>query len=148
VSPGDLRRMREAGWTYKEISEISGIPWSTIRSQCRSLRIKCYTPVVRSRNRKYKYEDRIDKELLWLMYIECQLSTSEIAYELEVNRHTLRGLMAHYDIPMRSRGEARKLYMQRVDATMPPVPTHKQAVEAGKMSGLARRNRRDDVRST
>jgi len=139
--------MREAGWTYKEIEAISGVPWSTLRSRCRSLGIKKRTKVMRSRNRKYKYEDRISKELLWLMYIECQLSTSDIAFELEVNRHTLRGLLRHYEIPMRGRGEARKVYMERYGAIMPPVPTHREAVKAGRLSGEARRRRRDDVRN-
>jgi hypothetical protein len=142
VSPGDLRRMREAGWTFKEIEALTGIPWSTIRSRCRSLGITERGKVVRSRNRKYKYEDRIPKELLWLMYVECQLSTSDIAFELDVNRHTLRSLMLHYEIPMRSRGEARKLYMERYGAIMPPVPTHREAVEAGRLSGEARRRKR------
>lgn len=148
MSPGDLRRMREAGWTYKEIANIADEPWPTIRSRCRSLGIEPQIKVMRERNRKYKYEDRIDKELLALMYIECQLSTSDISYELEVNRHTLLKLMHHYGIPIRGRGQARKLYMTRVDATMPPVPTHLHAVEAGRLSGAARRQRRDDARTT
>jgi hypothetical protein len=133
--------MREAGWTYKQIEAMTGVPWSTIRSRCRSLGIKKKPKTYHSRNRRYKYE-HIPKDLLELMYIECQLSASDIAYELDVNRHTLLGLMHHYEIPIRGRGEARKLYMTRVDATMPPVPTHQQAVWAGRMSGAARRRKK------
>lgn len=142
MTPGDLRRMREAGWTYRQIEAISGVPWPTIRSRCKSLGIQPKAKVIHSRQRKHKYEGLIDKELLELMYIECQLSTTQIAYELEVNRHTLNKLMHHYGIAMRSQGESRKLYMQRVDATMPPVPTHHAAVEAGRMSGAARRRKK------
>lgn len=141
MSPGDLRRMREAGWTFKQIEAITGVPWSTVRSRCRSLGIKPSVKVVHSRKRKHKYEN-IPKDLLELMYVDCQLSASDIAYELDVNRHTLLGLMHHYGISIRGRGEARKLYMQRVDATMPPVPTHQQAVWAGRMSGAARRRKK------
>jgi len=147
VSPGDLRRMREAGWTYKEIARLYDIPWGTVRSRCNSLKITPQTTIIRSRKRKYKYENVIDKELLELMYVECQLSASDMSYELEVNRHTLLGLMHHYGIPVRGRGEARRVYMKRVDATMPPVPTHRQAVKAGRLSGAARRQRRDNART-
>src|SRR4051794_8874334 len=124
VTPGDLRRMREAGWSYREIAKISGLPWSTIRSRCRSLNITSEVKIYRSRNRKHKYEDKITKDLLELMYIECQLSATEIAYELDVNRSTLLKLIHHYDIPVRTKRAARLISLQRDGASPPPPHSH------------------------
>ena len=103
--------MRESGWTFKEIEAITGVPWSTVRSRCRSLNIKQKTKVIRSRNRRPKWPH--PKWLLELMYIECQLSTTEIAYELDLSNSTINKLLIHHKIPKRNKSEARKIYMQR-----------------------------------
>jgi hypothetical protein len=138
MSPAELRRLREAGFTYKEIERISGVPWSTIRSRCRSLGIKPRVKVVHQRNRPavHDYPYWLIYELYWV----CELSTNDIAYELGIKSNSVATMMRRLGVPLRSRAQAWDLMKRR--GRMPPRRywTAEQAREAA-LKAAAKRKR-------
>lgn len=104
-----MRRMREAGYTYKEIGKKLDTPWSTIRSRCQSLGIQIAPDVkiihIRRRPPVYNFPPWLIRTLYW----DCQLSTVAIAYELDVSTSTIQNNMKRYKIPRRSREEVARI---------------------------------------
>jgi hypothetical protein len=109
ITIAELRRVRGAGFTYKQIEAMSGVPWGTIRSRCRRLGIKPDpdVKVIHTRNRPIK--NNHPKWLIEMMYLECKLGVPEIAYELDIPESSAQNLMIRYKIPTRSKVEAAAL---------------------------------------
>jgi len=103
LSTAELRRLREAGFTYKEISRLTGVPWGTIRWRCQQFGIKS-PEIIRERKRplKHDYPRWLINELYW----ECELSTIEIAYELDIRSGAVEKMMRRMGIPFRTRSQA------------------------------------------
>lgn len=110
ITIAELRRVRAAGFTYKQIEAMSGVPWGTVRSRCRRLGIKPDpdVKVIHTRNRPIKHNH--PKWLIEIMYWECKLGVPEIAYELDIPESSARKLMLRHGIPFRSKTEAAALY--------------------------------------
>jgi hypothetical protein len=106
----ELRRVRGAGFTYKEIEAMSGVPWATVRSRCRRLGIKICPSVKVIHSRKRPIKNNHPKWLIEMMYWECKLGVPEIAYELDIPESSTRKLMLRNGIPSRTRDEATVLY--------------------------------------
>jgi hypothetical protein len=107
---GDIIRMREAGFTYQEIADISGLPYGTVRSRLSRWGIQ-RGHVVLTRNRKAKFDPPY--WLIEMMYWDCGLSTNEVAYELDVSKNTLQHWMVRNQVARRSRKEAWALMIQK-----------------------------------
>jgi hypothetical protein len=137
MSPAELRRLREAGFTYKEIERMTGVPWSTVRSRCQSLKIRPRVKVVQQRNRPavHDYPRWLIHELYWV----CELSTNDIAYELDMKTNSVATMMRRLDIPLRSRQQAWDLMKRR--GRMPPRRpwTREEAREAARIAAAKRR---------
>lgn len=137
ISIGEMTRMREAGFTYKEIGRKGGVHWTTIRSRCQRLGIKPKVKVIHSRNRKATFEP--EYWLIDTMYWECGLSTNEIAFELDVSKNTLQTWMGRHNFPRRSRKEAWELMKTKGNG---PYRRPWSRDEAIYMAGLAKEARR------
>jgi hypothetical protein len=116
MTPAELRRLREAGFTYKQIEQMTGVSWSTVRSRCKSLGIKPRVKVIQQRNRPaiHDYPQWLIHELYWA----CELSTNDIAYELCMTSNSVATMMRRLGIALRSRQEAWDLMKRR--GRMPP----------------------------
>ncbi len=107
---GDIIRMREAGFTYQEIADISGLSYGTVRSRLQRWGIQ-KGKVVHKRNRKPSFDPPY--WLIEIMYWDCKLSTNEIAFELDISKNTLQTWMERNGFARRSRKEAWKLMTEK-----------------------------------
>lgn len=139
MSPAELRRMRLAGFTYKEIGAVAGVPWSTIRSRCKSLGIKPVhnMKVLRARNRPVLHD--YPRWLIYELYWTCELSTNDIAYELGIKGNSVATMMRRLGIPLRSRAEAWDLMKRRGRMPSRRCWTPEQAREAAYKAAAKRR---------
>ena len=137
MSPAELRRLREAGFTYMEIERITGVNWSTVRSRCKSLNIKPLVKVYRQRNRSALH--RYPRWLIYELYWECELSTRDIGYELDIPSASVATMMQRLHIPFRTRQQAWDLMKRR--GRMPPRRpwTREEAREAARRAAAKRR---------
>lgn len=125
--------MREAGFTYRQIGAKLDVPWGTIRSRCQSLGITPQIKVVHERNRPLKHHH--PRWLLEMMYWDCELSTVDIGYELDISYNEVLRMMARFNIPRRTRTQAQEL-MWRNGHRNPPTRlwTAEEAYAASKKS--------------
>lgn len=130
--------MREAGFTYKEIGAKSGESWSTVRSQLQKLGVQPQQKIFRERLRKPLHQ--FPRWLIHEMYCVCQLSTTQISYELDIPRSSVATIMLRMHIPFRSKKEAWRLYKLDPFYVRTYITTE-QAIKAGQASGRSRRRR-------
>lgn len=96
--------MRQAGFTYKQIACKSGIPYGTVRHRLQSWGIKPVSKVIHPRRRPSK--NNYPRWLINEMYWSCQLSTVDIAYELDIPKNSVITMMFRLGVPRRTRSEA------------------------------------------
>lgn len=136
-----MRRMREAGFTYNQIGIKLNVPWGTIRSRCQAMDIKPLVKVVHERNRPLKHKH--PRWLINMMYWDCELSTVDIGYELNISHNEVIRMMMRMNIPRRTRTQAQEL-MWRQGTHRPPVCLWTPE-EARAASLIAAKNRRKKV---
>lgn len=134
----ELRSMREAGFTYREIESMTGVPWGTVRSRCRSLGISPQVAVIRRRRRPIKRD--LSMWLLNEMYWVCGLSVVDIGFELDCPQTSVVAAMRRHGIPRRTRSEANRRARVRYPIR-PPGANREQALRASEASAKARRRR-------
>lgn len=140
MTNGEMIRMREAGFTYKEIGRKASISAATVRSRCQTWGVEPKEKVIRSRNRKPKHD--YPRWLIHEMYWICRLSTEEIGYELCMPSMSVRTMMVRLDVPRRSRAEAQRVYVERHPGTrVPPTANREQALRAAMISARKRHRR-------
>lgn len=135
----EMVRMRKAGFTYEEIGAKADVPWSTIRSRCRSLGVVPEAKVIRSRNKRPKHN--YPRWLIYEMYWVCRLSTFDIAYELDIPSNTVQSMMIRLQIPRRTKKEAWAVLKVSRPDFHPPYNSPEQQRKAG-MAGVEARKRK------
>lgn len=136
MTHGEMIRMREAGFTYREIAAVAGVSWSTIRSRCQRWEIQ-KGKVVHSRNRPAKHN--YPYWLVDMMYWDCKLTVREIAYEFDIPYNSMMTWVTRNNFPLRNKKQAWELMQQRKRG-----PFHRSwtTEEARRMSALAQEARR------
>lgn len=134
-----MTRMREAGFTYKEIGDKLGVPWSTIRSRCKSVgALPPEETPYRPRNRPIKND--YPRWLIQMLYWDCQLSTVDIAYELDMSKDSVVHMMMRLGISRRTRKEAAKILR---DSGFYRTPTRVWTVEEARAASLKAAKKRE-----
>ncbi len=130
MTHGEMIRMREAGFTYKEIACKAGIPWGTVRSRLRAWGVQKQVTVVMSRKRpaKHKYPKWLIEEMYW----SCQMSIPDIAYELDMPKQSVVTMMHRLGVPRRDRSAAWKLRKERWGCEPPTLTTERAKAMAAK----------------
>jgi DNA invertase Pin-like site-specific DNA recombinase len=138
ISHGEMIRMREAGFTYAEIAQRSGVPYGTVRSRMQRWKVRPRVKVIHSRNRPPMH--KFPYWLIYEMYWECELSTNEIAYELGLKRNTVGTLMRRLGIPTRTRAQAWEVQKKRGRMPLRKPWTAEQAREMARRANRLRGN--------
>lgn len=145
MTPAEMMSMRRAGFTYKEISAKSGVPWGTVRTRLQRWGIHPEEKVIRRRRRPIVND--YPRWLIMEMYWECKLSTVDIGYELDISKHSVNTMMQRLKIPRRSVKEAWAIRSSRPGYTPPPPMTKERATEMAKLA-VKKRERKARKKAT
>jgi hypothetical protein len=138
----NIFKWRKLGWTFREISERTGIPYGTVRSRCQRAGIKPEYPVITARERfLYKYKN-INAEEIRRLYWDEQKSVREVANIFAIPEKSMDHVMNFHGIPKRSKKEAARIRAANTDPDSYWKPTHDQAVAAAKKGARIRETRR------
>lgn len=130
MTHAEMIRMRQAGFTYKQIARKSGIPYGTVRHRLQSWGIKPASKVIHPRRRPSKndYPRWLIDELYW----SCQLSTVDIAYELDIPKNSVITMMFRLGVPRRTRKEAAAVRKARGPIIVPMLSPERARAMAAK----------------
>lgn len=140
-----MMRMRRAGFTYKEIANKANIPWGTVRYRLQSWGVVPDEPIVRSRVRPRKYH--YPAWLLQMMYWDCELSTIQIGYELDIPDESVCAIMSRLGVRLRTQSEAQRLYARKHPGARNPNAPTLTSERAREMAMKAAANRARRVRN-
>lgn len=154
ITIAQLRFWREeCEWSYRDISEHTGIPATTIASRCQKLNLYPKNKVIardrwRNRPKLVKHGD-ISPELIRRLYWDEENSSTEVSEILGIPKRSLITVMAHHGIPRRDKKAARQLVEKKGRANRPVNrPTPEEARQNGIKSGIIRRERFKRIESS
>ena len=109
----ELSELYKTGFSLKEIENLTGIPYSTIRSRLVAARIKRRprgAPIGNNNRYKTPQEDIVKTAFL---YEKMGWSCSEIGEHMGVHQSTIYDRLINHGVKMRNRSEAIRLRFER-----------------------------------